>query len=348
MSQVPALKVALKRGALLAAANWPLVAVQFVAESTLKLLLAVPVVGGVALVVLLLDAEAGTLLDGDLRLVFTAVTAALRENPAALAAFILSSSIVLVGGSILTFVVKCGTVATLAEADAFAGAIERPPLRLHQLKRANRTAIEPFLDACQRFWRRYVRLGLCLLLVYGVLYGATLSAATYLGLLIGSYALADSVAVLLGGTVIAVLASGVLFILTSVINLVYLLTQMIIAVDDVSVRRAFRQVFRFGRESLSGIAGVFGVVLVLVLLAVVASILGAFGLGFISWVPGAALAVLPLQVAAWLLRGFVFQYLALTALGAYLTQYRYYQRRTDLTAVPMPGGARSRAGQRLA
>ena len=98
MSQVPALKVALKRGALLAAANWPLVAVQFVAESTLKLLLAVPVVGGVALVVLLLDAEAGTLLDGDLRLVFTAVTAALRENPAALAAFILSSSIVLVGG----------------------------------------------------------------------------------------------------------------------------------------------------------------------------------------------------------------------------------------------------------
>jgi hypothetical protein len=34
--------------------------------------------------------------------------------------------------------------------------------------------------------------------------------------------------------------------------------------------------------------------------------------------------VLPLQVAAWLLRGFVFQYLALTALGAYLTQYRHY------------------------
>ena len=36
----PGLKAALKRGALVAAANWPLVAVQFVAESTLKLLLA--------------------------------------------------------------------------------------------------------------------------------------------------------------------------------------------------------------------------------------------------------------------------------------------------------------------
>jgi hypothetical protein len=339
MPQPPGLKVALKRGALLTAANWPLVAVQFIAESTLKLLLAVPVVGGVALVVLLLDAEAGTLLAGDLRLVFTAVIGALRENPAALAAFVLSSLIVLVGGSILTFVVKSGTVVTLAQAEAFAGSIERPPLRLHQLKRANRTAIEPFLEACRRFWRRYVRLGLCLLLLYGLLYGITLAAATYLGLLIGGYAMADNVAVLLGGTVIAVAVSSILFILTSVVNLIYLLTQMVMAVEDVSVRRALWQVFRFGRERLSAIAGIFGVVLVLVVLAVVASILGAFGLGFISWVPGAALAVLPLQVAAWLLRGFVFQYLALTALGAYLTQYRHYQHGTDLTAIP---------GQRLA
>jgi len=31
-------------------------------------------------------------------------------------------------------------------------------------------------------------------------------------------------------------------------------------------------------------------------------------------------------VAAWLMRGFVFQYLALTALGAYLAQYRIYAR----------------------
>ena len=40
--------------------------------------------------------------------------------------------------------------------------------------------------------------------------------------------------------------------------------------------------------------------------------------------PLVGLAVLPLQIAAWLVRGIVFQYLALTALGAYLTQYRHY------------------------
>ena len=54
MHDAPGLKATLKRGALVAAANWPLVAVQFVAESTLKLLLAVPVVGGIFLVVLVL------------------------------------------------------------------------------------------------------------------------------------------------------------------------------------------------------------------------------------------------------------------------------------------------------
>ena len=49
------LKAALKRGALLAAANWPLVIVDFVADSSVKLLLAVPIVGGAFLVALLLD-----------------------------------------------------------------------------------------------------------------------------------------------------------------------------------------------------------------------------------------------------------------------------------------------------
>jgi hypothetical protein len=42
---------------------------------------------------------------------------------------------------------------------------------------------------------------------------------------------------------------------------------------------------------------------------------------------------MPLQIAAWLMRGIVFQYLALTALGAYLTQYRHYLGGIGLAAV---------------
>jgi len=86
--------------------------------------------------------------------------------------------------------------------------------------------------------------------------------------------------------------------------------------------------------SLREVAGLFGVVLLLVLVATAASILATAGLGLIGFVPIVAVAVMPLQIAAWLLRGIVFQYLALTALGGYLTQYRHYLNSRSLSAVP--------------
>jgi len=48
------LKHLLKRGALLAAANWPIVLMQFVAETTFQVLLAVPIIGAAILVTVLL------------------------------------------------------------------------------------------------------------------------------------------------------------------------------------------------------------------------------------------------------------------------------------------------------
>ena len=314
------LKAALKRGALVAAANWPLVAVQFIAEATLKLLLAVPVIGGLFLVVLLLGGEAEDILAGDLRDIVAALFASLRANPVAFAAFGLAFALVLLGGSALTFVVKAGTVALLAEAEASAGPIERPPLRLESIRRANRVHIEPFLDHCKRCWRRYIRLGGCLLLAY------TITAVVYLAFIVGGYAIAENTPVLLGWTIVAALASSALVVWITLINLVYLLIQMIIAVEDVSVRNAAQRVVGFVQAALREIAAIFGVVLVLVALATVASVLATAGLGLIAFVPLVGLAVVPLQVAAWLLRGFVFQYLALTALGGYLAQYRLYAR----------------------
>src|SRR5512141_2277278 len=150
MTTTPGLKTALKRGALLAAANWPLVIVQFVAESSLKLLLAVPIVGGAFLVALLLDTSLTDLLRGDVRDIVTSIIAALMASPAALAAFVAAGLLVLVGGSMITFVVKAGTVSTLAEAERIAGAIERPPLRLEPLRRASAVGIDPFLAGCTR------------------------------------------------------------------------------------------------------------------------------------------------------------------------------------------------------
>jgi hypothetical protein len=318
MTQHLPLKAALKRGAIVAAANWPLVAVQFIAEATLKLLLGVPVIGGLFLVVILLGAEVEDLLAGDLRDIVASVFAALRANPVAFAAFGAAFLLVLLGGSALTFIVKGGTMSLLANAEATAGPIERPPLRLEAVRRANRVHIETFLDGCKRLWRRYLRLGGCLLIAYAI------TAAVYLGFIVGGYALASNTPVLLGWTVIAALASSALVVWITLINLAYLLIQMVIAVEDVSVRTAAGLVLHFVRSALREVAAIFGVVLLLVTLATIASILATAGLGLIAFVPLAGLAVVPMQVAAWLMRGFVFQYLALTALGGYLTQYRLH------------------------
>lgn len=313
------LKAALKRGAILAAANWPLVVVQFIAEATLKLLLAVPVMGGLFLVVLLLGADVEEVLAGGPRDIVASVFEALRANPVAFAAFAFAFLLVLLGGSALTFIVKGGTMSLLVEAEATTGPIEKPPLRLDAVRRASRVHIEPFLDGCRRLWRRYLRLGGCLLIAYAI------TAAGYLAFIVAGYALASNRPVLLGlWTVIAALASGALVVWITLINLVYLLTQMIVAVEDVSVRTAAGLVLRFMRASLREIAAIFGVVLLLVTLATIASVLATAGLGLIAFVPLLGLAVVPLQVAAWLIRGFVFQYLALTALVGYLAQYRLY------------------------
>src|SRR5439155_4550265 len=88
------LKLLLKRGALLAAANWPTIAIQFVAETTLQALLAVPVIGAAILVAVMLGADIGELLQGGLREIFTTIASTLLAEPVALVAFIASFLIV--------------------------------------------------------------------------------------------------------------------------------------------------------------------------------------------------------------------------------------------------------------
>jgi hypothetical protein len=340
MPHPPALKASLKRGAFIAAANWPLIVVQFIAEGTLKLLLAVPVVGGIALVVLLLGADVEEIMAGDVRQIVSSVVSALRANPVALAFFAASFLVVLLGASALSFIVKGGTVAILAEAEARAGPIERPPLRLAVLRRANMTNIDPFLAGCRLFARRYIKLGVCLLLIYA----GTAVVVLFIGVRLTGFATGRSglFAMLVGWLFAAPLVLSVLVVWLTVVNFLYLLTQMAIAIEGVGVRDAIRKVAQFIRSSLREVAGIFGVVLLLVLITLVASFLATAGLGLIAVIPFVGLAMVPLQLAAWLVRGIAFEYLALTALGAYLTQYRYYLHslatlRVASTAADVPG-----------
>ena len=316
------LKLLLKRGALLAAGNWPIVVIQFIAETTYQVLLAVPLIGAAILVAVLMGADIAELLQGGLREIFTTIASTLMSEPVALVAFMTAFVIVLLGGSVLMFLVKGGTMEVLIAANEAAGPIEREPLTLGTLQRASRFTLQRFTSGCGRLFHRYLVLGLLLMLVYG------LSAATYFAFVLYGYRAAGDRFLIIGWTFIAALAAGLLIAWITLVNLVYLLLQIAMAYNASGLADACRAVTRFVRAEFRELAGVFLVVLALVIAATFASALAWSGVGLIAFVPLVGLAVFPLQIAALLLRGLVFEYLGLTALGAYLTLYRGHVART--------------------
>jgi hypothetical protein len=315
------LKHLLKRGALLAAANWQTVAIQFVAETTFQVLLAVPIVGAAILVAVLLGGDLTELLHGSLRDIFTTIASTLMSEPLALVAFITSFAVVLIGGSILTFAVKGGTVDVLIAANADAGPIEQHPLSIEMLRPASRFSLQRFTDGCARLFRPYLALGLVLMIVYAVSVGSYLAFVAY------GYRAVEGRVLIIGWTFVAAISAALLVAWMTLVNMVYLLLQIAMAVEGVGVTDGVRATARFIRADARALAGVFLVVVVLVIAATAASALAWSGVGLIAFVPLVGLAVFPLQLAALLVRGLAFEYLGLTALGAYLTLYQGYASR---------------------
>ena len=312
------LRTLLKRGALVAAANWQVTVIQFMAESTFKMLLSVPVIGGILLVVLVLGRELPELFSADIRESATFVATALAAEPPALLSFLLAFAIVSLAGSAFMFLLKGGTVSVLALAEREAAAVEEPPLRLEPFLTAARFTVDGYEAGCRRYFKRFLRLGLLLIVVY------VASASAYLVLL---WRAADWFAGgQLGWTAIAGIGSTALVAWITLVNFLYLLVQMVVVVEDCSVRGAARRVATFLRAEPRLTFGVFGVVLLLVVGATIVSVIATTSLGLITFVPLAGLAVVPLQLLAWLFRGIVFQFLGLGALSAYLTLYRRYKR----------------------
>jgi hypothetical protein len=322
-----ALKHLLKRGALLAAANWQTIAIQFVAETTFQVLLAVPIIGAAILVAVLLGADFAELLQGDLRDMFTKIARTLMSEPVALTAFIAAFSVVLLGGSSLMFLVKGGTVDVLLAANRAAGPIEREAITFDNLRTGACFTLQRFMDGCSRLFKPYLTLGLLLMIVYA------LSVGSCLIVIVRGYQAASGRMLLAGWTFLAALTTIALVLWITLVNLIYLLMQIAMAVEGVGLSRAFRSMTRFVRSELRNLAGVFVVVLVLIIAAMFASALAWSGVGLIAFVPLVGLAVFPLQLAALLVRGLVLEYLGLTALGAYITLYSGYQVRDSITSV---------------
>jgi hypothetical protein len=301
------LKDVLKRGALVAAANWPVAIVQATADSLFKLLIATPLIGGVFLVALVVGAEPIELMSLEWRELATTIASTLLIRPAVLAAWVAALAVVLGGGSLFVFLVKGGTVGVLARGERHAGLIERPPLMPEAIGRASAFSIETFIECAAGLFPRYARLGLALNAVY------LASGSTYFAFLART---ADD-----GWGVPALLTAAFVAWITAV-NLCYLLTQIVIAADDCSAVVAATRVLAFLQRESRAIGGVFLIILGLVALATGASVLATAALWLVGFVPFIGLAVLPLQLLAWVLRALVFQFIALASVGAYLKIYR--------------------------
>ncbi len=296
----------LKRGALIAASNWPTIVVQASTDAIFKVVVAVPVVGGIVLAALVIGAEPPALLNLDVRELTATVMGLLTARPATLAAFVAAVSTAVIGASIFAFVVKAGTVATIVESERLAGPIEVPPLHLAQVTAVSRFAIERFTGNVGRFGARFVGLGSGLLVVY------VLSAATYLEMVFQDR---------LGAALVAALTMAFVAWITAV-NLFYMLAQVAIVADDCGVGVACMRVGGLLGRAWPLVGRVCGFVLVIIAGATIASLLATAALGFVGFVPFFWFAVVPLQLLAWVLRGLVFQYITVGAVAVYASIYR--------------------------
>lgn len=303
------LKLTLKRGALVAAANWPLTIIQAVADSLFKLLVAAPLVGGIFLVALVVGAEPVALMSLEWRDLATTIAASLLSRPLVLVAWVAALGVVIGGGSLFVFLIKGGAVSVLVRGEREAGPIEQPPLLPDVVAQASAFSVDGFIDGARALFPRYAKLGLILMGIYlasGVGFLAVVAAGRSAG----------------EGLITAALVTAGFVAWITIINLLYLLMQIVMAADDCSIASAMSRVWTFLRRERRLVSAVFLVVLALVVFATGASIVATTALGLIGFVPLFGLTVLPLQMLAWVLRGIVFQYIGLASIGAYLKLYR--------------------------
>jgi hypothetical protein len=316
MTPALSLRAALKRGALVTAANWAVVFVEFTIESVFKLALAIPVVGGALMVAVLLGSDIRTLFAEGVRATADLVLGSLASAPVALGAFLAAIGLVAFGGGLIVALIRIGTLAILVSGERAGVDVHRPPLRLEAVQRASAYSLEALLQGIRHFRRRAIVLACWLGAAYLVVGIAYVTALTIGFRLVSASSWSAAWPLL----VLIVTSTGVVTI--TVINLTYDLLRVILTTDDCGVGAALVRLRSFVVQDARQVLGIFGVMSVVLALATAVSVFATAGLTLIAWVPFAGLILLPLQGAAWLIRGLVFQYMDLMTLSAYQTQYR--------------------------
>ncbi len=318
MASTLPLRAALKHGALIVAANWPVVLIEFALESLYKFALAVPVIGGAVMVAVLLGDDVTTIFGQDTRTAADLIVSALWGAPSALTTFFTAVGLVAVGGSLIMYAVKGGTLAILVDGERRGADIHEGPVDLEALRRGFAYDLAGVVEASRHFARR------------SMLLAAGLSAAYiaigwgYVMALGGALRVAGETTWAPAWPLLVLLATSTGVVAVTAVNLVFDLLRVIVVSDDCRIATAFSRLRAFLVADSRQVLGIFGVIGVVVSLAMIVSVVTTAGLTFVAWVPFASLIAIPLQIAAWIVRGLVFQYVGLTALAAYQTQYRRF------------------------
>ena len=317
MNALP-LGAALKRGGLVTAANWPVVLIDFVLESFYKVAITVPILGGALMVGALVGTNLEDVLGEGLRATADLVFGSLATAPMALMAFLAALGLVGLVGEAIMFVVKAGTLSVLVSSERNAGAIEGEPLRFERVRQLTTYSLQTVYAGAERYGKRAFGLALWLGVTYALI------GAVYLTLLGYGFSVAMRLTWLPAWPLLVLVATTTGVVLVAIINLAYDLLRVIVVTDDCTLGAAARRLRLFVVEDSRQVIGIFSVIGGVLILTTAASIFAAAGIALVAWVPVVGLAVVPLQAAAWILRGLLLEYMALAALSAYQTQYRRF------------------------
>ena len=323
MSPLP-LGTALRRGAWIAIANWPVVIIDFAIESLYTVVLAVPVIGGAFMVAVLLGADIRQIVAEGVRATADLVIGSLTAAPIALAAFLVALALVGLGGAMLMHIIKAGTLSVLVAGDRIGGEFHRGPISRLALRPAAAFSLATVVDGARRFGRRTITLTLWLGVAY-LIVGAGMALVIALQSRLAASRWAPAWPLLL---LIATSASAVAI---TVINVVFDLVRMVVVTDDCRTREAARRLRTFVIADARQVLGIFGVMTAVLAVTTAASLTAVASVTLVAWVPIAGLVVVPLQIIAWLVRGVLLQCVSLAAIAAYQTQYRRF---SEPRAVP--------------
>jgi hypothetical protein len=312
------LRSLLLRGSVIAAANWPVVVGQGIAESVVKVLAGIPLAGGfLLLLVSVMPSVPGALPStGPVLDSAAVVLTALATVPAALAGVALSAVVAALGAIVFGAVIKAGTVTVIAAAEARAGFFEAGPLRVSDLAAARVWSRARFMDGCARFGPRFVRLAIA----FAILEGAI--ALGYATAVVQAYRGFVSIAASWWIAPAVVAASVIALVISIGAELVYRLAQLALVVEDSGAVPAVRSAVAFVRRDALVVVRICIAALICSTLAFVMTLIAAAAFGFVSFVPVAGVAVLPLQAAVWVVRGLMLPFIELAALAAYAAAYR--------------------------